>query len=146
MAYSKFYSMSNLLLNRYIYLRTRVKFLNSFIRSRLTYSCQNWNLSSKQYEQLNVVYRNLLRKMVKGGFKRIGTDEDDFRFKLTNEKIHSICGTSDLSDFIRNQQKCYAAHVIRMPIERKIKQLMFNDDKYRRVGRMIPTLLEQVAI
>ena len=41
MAYNKFASMSNLLQNRHIFLKTRVKFLNSFVRSRLTYSCQN---------------------------------------------------------------------------------------------------------
>ena len=31
-----------------------------------------------------------------------------------------------------------------MPTERSTKQLMFNDDKYHRVGRAIPSLLEQV--
>jgi len=31
-----------------------------------------------------------------------------------------------------------------MPVERCVKQLMFNDDKYRKVGRPTPTLLEQV--
>ena len=61
--------MSNLLQNRHIFLKTRVKFLNSFVRSRLTYSCQNWNLTLRQYEKLDVTYRNLLRRMVHGGFK-----------------------------------------------------------------------------
>ena len=64
MAYNKFASMSNLLQNRHIFLKTRVKFLNSFVRSRLTYSCQNWNLTLCQYEKLNVTYHNLLRRMV----------------------------------------------------------------------------------
>ena len=31
-----------------------------------------------------------------------------------------------------------------MPKERSTKQLMFNDDKYHRVDRAIPSLLEQV--
>ena len=144
MAYNKFASMSNLLQNRHIFLKTRVKFLNSFVRSRLTYSCQNWNLTLRQYEKLDVTYRNLLRRMVRGGFKRCGNDDSDFRYKLSNDKIHNICGTSNVSNFIKNQQKSYASHVVRMPKERSTKQLMFNDDKYHRVGRAIPSLLEQV--
>jgi len=31
-----------------------------------------------------------------------------------------------------------------MPVDRSAKQLMFNDDKYHRVGRVTPSLLEQV--
>jgi len=41
----KFATMSNLLQNSRIILKTRIKFLNSFVRSRLTYACQNWNLT-----------------------------------------------------------------------------------------------------
>ncbi|XP_066934405.1 uncharacterized protein [Clytia hemisphaerica] len=44
MASAKFNEMSNLLQNQRINLRTRINFLNSFVRSRLTYACQNWNL------------------------------------------------------------------------------------------------------
>ena len=38
----------------------------------------------------------------------------------------------------------YAGHVIRMPVDRGIKQIMFNSDKYHRIGRTTPSLLEQV--
>ena len=68
----------------------------------------------------------------------------DFRYKLNNEKVHAICCISDVNNFIRKQQKDYAGHVVRMPIERCEKQLMFIDDKYHRIGRVTPSLLEQV--
>ena len=85
--------------------------------------------------------------MIRGGFKRMGGENDgDFRYKLTNDKMHKICGTSDVSEFIKNQQKSYASHVVRMPVDRSSKQLMFNNDKYHRVGRPVPSLLEQVLI
>ena len=41
MAYAKFATMTNLIQNSKIHLNTRVKVLNSFVRSRLTYSCKN---------------------------------------------------------------------------------------------------------
>ena len=40
--------------------------------------------------------------------------------------------------------KDYASHVVRMTIGQCEKQLMFNDDKYDRIGRVTPSLLEQV--
>ena len=81
--------------------------------------------------------------MIKGGYKRVDRD-GEFRCKLNNKKVLSICGTSDVSIFIRLQQKNYAAHVIRIDMERCIKQLMLNDDKYHKVGRTTPFLLVQV--
>ena len=86
MAFGKFASMSNLFHNIGIHLSTRVKFLNSFVRSRLTYSCQNWNLTTAQFVKLDVTYRNLLRRMVRRGFNRVDTDRD-FGFKIDNEKL-----------------------------------------------------------
>ena len=80
--------------------------------------------------------------MIRGGFKHIWDDDGDFRYKLINEKVHAICCTSDVSNLIRKQQKEYASHVIRIPIERCEKQLMFNDDKYHSIGRVTPSLLE----
>ena len=146
MANVKFSEMSNLLQNRRIHIRTRIKFLNSFVRSRLTYSCQNWNLNSHQYEHLDVVYRLFLRRMIRGGFKRADEEENQFKFKITNEKLHNICGTYDVSYFIRRQQSNYASHLIRTSMERSTKKLLFNDDKYSKVGRTVPSLLEQVVL
>ena len=68
----------------------------------------------------------------------------DFCFKIDNEKLHNICHTEDVRTFIRKQQKNYVGHVVWMPVDRGIKQLMFNSDKYHRIGRTTPFLLEQV--
>ena len=38
-----------------------------FVRSRLTYSCQNWNLTTAQFVKLDITYRTLLRRMVRRG-------------------------------------------------------------------------------
>ena len=82
--------------------------------------------------------------MIKGGFKRIGNDGCDFQYKFYKERVHATCRTSKVSNFIRIKQKDYAGHLVRMPIERCEKQLMFNDDKYHRIGIVTPSLLEQV--
>ena len=46
--------------------------------------------------------------------------------------------------FVKSQQQKYIAHVIRMKLERNVKQLTFNDDKYVKKGRPVKSLLGQV--
>ena len=145
LAVSKFTDKSNLLQNMRINLKTRIKFLKSFVRSTLTYACQNWNINTNQMDRLDATYRGFLRRMVRGGYRYINENENDYRYRITNEELHNLCGTSDLSTFIRKQQRNYAQHVIRMPVHRTAKLLAFNCDKYTKRGRPCKTLLDQVV-
>ena len=103
MAYATFAAMANLPQNSKIHLKTIVKSLNCFVRSKLTYSYKNWNLTLSQFGKLDVTYRNLLRRMINGGFERFGDNDGNFRYNLINEKVHAICFTSDVSNLIRKQ-------------------------------------------
>ena len=145
LAVSKFADLSNLLQNQRIHLKTRINFLNSFVRSTLTYASQNWNANANQIERLYVVYRGFLRRMVRGGYRDVNETENDYRFLISNEQLHNLCGTSDLSTFIRKQQFDYAKHVIRMPQCRSVKLLAFNSDKYTKRGRPCKTLFDIVT-
>ena len=146
LANSKFAQLLNLLQNHKIHLRTRVIFMDSFVRSRLTHACQNWNLKSLQFDRLDACYRTFLRRMVRGGFRRCEDDDvNQFRYKINNAKLHNLCGTEDVSYFIKRQQSNYAAHLIRTSSDRNAKRLMFNNDKNRKAGRPITSLLEQAA-
>lgn len=145
MANVKFAEMTNVLQNFEINLRTRILFLNSFVRSRLTYGCQNWNLTSYQYDRLDIAYRNFLRRMIRGGFRHIDENNNDYRYVINNLRLHAICGTKDLNIFVKEQQQNYASHVIRMPANRSVKLLTFNDDKYTKRGRVLKSLLDQVV-
>ena len=145
LAVSKFTDMSNLLQNMRINLKTRVKFLDSFVRSTLTYACQNWNVSKTQMDRLDVTYRGFLRRMVRGGFHFVNESENDYRYRISNEQLHNLCGSFDVSCFIRKQQQNYMKHVIRMPLERSVKMLAFNCDNYTKRGRPCKTLLDQVV-
>ena len=57
-------------------------FLNIFVRSRLCYSCQNWNLTQHQYDRLDVAYRVFLRRMVRGGFRFRDERNGDYRLVM----------------------------------------------------------------
>ena len=81
--------------------------------------------------------------MIRDGFRFVDEANNDYRYQISNKKLHEICGTSDLTNFIAKQQVEYAKHVIRMSHERYIKLLMFNEDKYKKRGRPFKTLLDQ---
>ena len=90
-AEGKFYELAKKLLNKTIVLKTRVHILNAMVRNRLTYSCQTWSLTKRQKERINSAYASMLRKMVKGGYRRKGEKgSDDFRFVHSNADLCSI--------------------------------------------------------
>ena len=83
--------------------------------------------------------------MVRNGFKHVDENNNDFRLVIDNEQLHEICGTKDVSVFIKNQQQKFMAHIVRMDAQRNLKLLTFNDDKYAKRGRPAKSLLEQVT-
>ena len=142
-AESKFYELSKKFLNHNIFLRTRIKIFNSIIRSRLTYTCQTWNLNTRQSDHINSCYTSMLRKMVKRGYRRKPGTE--WSFVLSNKDLHTICGTEDVSDFTARQQKKYLAHLSRQPNTSMTKKLLFNSNDASKPGR-ISTLETKVLM
>ena len=63
----KFFELVEFFRNRQIKLNLRIQYLNSLVRSRLTYLCQSWTLTKRQTERLQSTFTSVLRHMVKGG-------------------------------------------------------------------------------
>lgn len=148
-----------LLTNKNIWLSTRVKYLNSFVRSRLVYGCQSWKPTAKEIEKMDVKYRYYLRTLLRNGFQRRKPpkkkkkkkkglddlddddeeDEDDesvdFSYVVSNSKLFELTKTTNLSDFFKKQQKSWVAHIIRQPNYEVTKQLLFEATKNRKRGR-----------
>ena len=95
----------------------------------------------------------MLRKMIKGGYRRknnnewsfqIGQDvvkmikggknNNEWRFSLSNEDLHNICGTEDIGIYVGRQQQKYLAHIARQPNNTLTKRLLFNCDESRKPG------------
>ena len=145
-ATNKYNQMSKKLQNRRIYLKTRVYLLNVMVRSRLTYSCQTWNINKHQQERIRSAYTSLLRRMVRGGFERKVDENDDetYQFVLSNSKILEICGTEDVLDYVKRMQANYLGHIARQKNTSIVKRLLFNDDKNKKRSRPIKTLEDHV--
>ena len=104
------------------------------MRSRLSYGCQTWTLNTEQQNKLNSFYCGLLRRMVRGGFKR---KEDRMAFVHSNDAILKMCNTMKMDAFIASQQKRFLAHIIRREDCSLIKQLTFNSDSVRKKRRFM---------
>ena len=143
-AESKFMQLSKKLCNRNTNLVIRVYILNTMIRSRLTYSCQTWNINQQQMNRINTAYINMLRKMINKGFKRRNISDSDYTYVLSNENVLTICKTENILEYIQRQQMKYLAHIARRPNTTFIKRLLFSDVKVTKRGRPIITLEEHV--
>ena len=132
MANCKFYELGKNLMNRKIALSTRIKIFNALVRSRLTYSCQIWNLNKRQGKHINAVYMQMLRKMVKGGYRR---KEGTYSYVLSNSDILKRCNTENIHQFVLRQQRNFVAHVVRGENGRTTKRLIFNNNTYVKQGR-----------
>ena len=98
----KFYELIKKLTNYKIYFKTRVVILNAMVRSRLTYSCQTWNLNQTQLDKMNSTYVQMLRKLVKNGSKT-----DNYHYIHSNNDILQLCCTEDIHTYVARQQASY---------------------------------------
>ena len=58
-------------------------------------------------------------------------DEENFRLFYTNNEIHGICKTVNVSNFVRIQQRKYASHLVRARTY-VTKMLFFQEDKMQK--------------
>ena len=80
-------------------LSTRIRFLEAYIRSRLVYSVQAWQLIASEMKKMETVWNNFLCRIVRGGFERknvpknnddiIPPEEIDWAYKI-NKKLFTI--------------------------------------------------------
>ena len=136
-AIGKFSELKNVLLDREIDLEIRTKlFLQGFVRSRLLYGVQAWNLNEAQKNRLEVTWHGMLRRMINQGFKRKDTksgDDQNWAFKFSNEQLRGITKTQSIKKFIEVQQLKYTAHICRMGNDQLQKQMLFAEgNRYHR--------------
>ena len=118
-------------MNPKIYLKSRIHMLNSLVRSRIAYSCQTWNCTKTQLNQLNSLYLGFIRRMVTGGYKR---KENSWSYVFTNKALLELAQTEDLTSFVRTQQRKYVEQILLRDNENTVKRLLLNDNRALKRG------------
>ena len=101
-------------MNYKLALSNGIPLLNALVDSRLTYGCQTWALTAQQKERLSSTYISMLRKMIRGGYKR---KMDTWRFVYSNEQLLELCHVESIGGFVHRMQRSYLAHIIRKRLQ-----------------------------
>ena len=156
-AHGKFAELKKLLCNYHLKLHIRMKFYNTYVRSRLCYCCETWTLTSMQYQRLESVHMRFLRRMVRGGMSRVSSKEEiekakkendqeiNWTWKLDNSKVLTITKAKPITEYIKMQNTNWIAHVARASNDTLTKRLMFVDEKFTKRGNHHHTVLENVT-
>ena len=157
-SYTAFAQNKKLFTNMNIDLHTRVMFLNSLVRSRLTYGCHTWKPTHQELSKLESTYRYFLRSMIFKGHTRINPpsssdelcssdeeDEVDWRYLITNDRLQNITKTESIESFYKKQQSNYVSHIIRQSNLSICKILLFHAEKRTKRGRKTKSFLERVV-
>ena len=167
-AHTAFAENKKLLTNKNIDLSTRVMFLNSLVRSRLTYGCHAWRPSLHEINKLETTYRFFLRCMIYNGHKRVNpppregshstssdesgpsddeeTQQHDWRYVINNETLYQMTRTKTISQFHHQQQEQFIAHIIRRENDNIGKILTFHTTKRSKRGRKILSILDRAVL
>ena len=155
-AHNAFAEHRSLLTNMKINLNTRMMFLQSLVRSRLTYGCHCWRPSLQELNKIESTYRFFLRCMVWNGHTRVNppardpseteTEEDiDWRFVITNDRLYELTNSTTIQEFYQQQQIRWISHVIRRENDNVSKILTFHCTKRTKIGRKSLSILERAV-
>ena len=160
-AYNAFAQNKKLLTNRNKQLETRLLFLTSLVKSRLTYGCHVWRPSQPEISKIESTYRHFLRSMIRHGHDRVNpptsTQSDssdealseeendvDWRYVITNDQLYNITNTETIEKYYKKQRTQWVSHIIRRSNDNICKILLFHTVKRKKLGRKTPSLLEEV--
>ena len=165
LAQNAFAEHRKLLTNMNIKIRTRVQFLESLVRSRLTYGCHSWRPTQPEMDKIETTYRFFLRRMIWNGYTRVNPpprnpsqnqpsvsqtsdveeNEIDWRFVINNDRLYQITCATSIKEFYERQQINWIAHIIRRENNNVCKVLTFHSTKRTKVGRKSPSILERAV-
>ena len=134
--------------------RTRKKLLEACVRSRLTYGLQACYPNELQLKKLEACWFQLLRSMVRGGWKRHTSEGEeagaDYRLIYTNQRIEELMGTLPLRDYIDKQYLKYVGHICRLDNFCLAKVMLFAEptrshyrDPWLKISRLMDVSVQQ---
>ena len=106
-------------------------YMESMVRSRFCFGCHSW-VMKREYMDRNW-YRQQLRLLIPGGFKRKSqTDNDqdfDYAYKVSKKQVYNKTTSTTLESFITSQQINWYSHTVRRGNNQIIKILLFERSK-----------------
>ena len=96
---------------------------------RLLFGVEAYFPDEQQLNRLETCWNEILRSMVRGGWKRRNIDDDAvqkvWRFVYSNDDIKRILKTTSLRNHVYEQHIRYIGHICRLPNTSTAKKLLF---------------------
>lgn len=127
-ANAKFQQMKEVLCDTKVNRHTRWKLLEACVAPRLLYGFQACYPNETQLRKIEAFWYQLLRSMVRGGWKRVSEDPDDpdFRFVYSNARVERILRCKkNIRSIARSHHMRYFGHVCRENNTSLTKKMMF---------------------
>ena len=126
-AWAKFNQLREVLCDTKVNKNTRRKLLESCVMPRLIYGLQACFPKEKEMKKIESCWLQLLRTMVKGGWRRVSEDPEDpdFRFVYRNSDLQRIIGTKSIRDILLGHHLRYFGHICRDENTAITKKMMF---------------------
>ena len=124
-AMAKFNEYRTVFSDRYVNMSTKRKLLEACVRMRLTYSSQAWLPNETEITKMESCWSQMLRSLVRGGWKRVNKDEGDYSFCYTNDEVMNIVKTVPIRNFVYEQHHKYIGHVCRGENYTLTKMMLF---------------------
>ena len=148
-ANAKFQQLKEVLCDPKVNKKTRWKLMESCVAPRLLYGLQACFPSKQQMKKIEACWHQLLRSMVRGGWKRVSNDPEnpDFRYVLTNKSIERIlkCNKTIRGIAVSHHMR-YFGHVARMRNTSLTKKMMFADPQRLRYSDPWKSIAEMVGV
>ena len=144
----------------HIHLNTRIMFLQSLVRSRLTYGCHSWRPTQTEINKIETTYRHFLRCMVWNGHARVNPpsqdtndtsieeaedDDIDWSYIINNERLYELTRVCTIKEFFSQRQINWISHIIRRPNNNVCKILTFHATKRKKIGRKVLSIIERAV-
>jgi hypothetical protein len=113
-----FYANKNLLGNKLLTRKAKIKLCKLVILPVVTYGCETWTMNEVEEEKLRISERKVLHKI----FEPTQRENGAWTIR-TNEEVHNLYGKDDIIRFIKSQRLRWWGHVYRMEDERNVKRL-----------------------
>jgi hypothetical protein len=113
-----FYANKNLLGNKLLTRKAKIKLYKLVILPVVIYGCETWMMNEVEEEKLRIFERKVLHKI----FGPIQRENGAWTIR-TNEEVYNLYGKENIIWFIKSQRLRWWGHVYRMKDERNVKRL-----------------------
>ena len=119
--------------DRTINKHSKIRFLEAYVRSRLTYAVAATVATEAQLGSLSASWYRFLRRLHPFGFarKRLPDGTVGTAFEMSNEALNLYFSTPPIRDFMHVQFLNYIAHIVRRDASHPTKMALFIESKKR---------------